>query len=56
MEYARITFTVAFEDYGLEKLIALDYFTNAFPPEVTVLEVHEQPMLLVDDAAEKADQ
>jgi hypothetical protein len=61
MKYARITLTVAFEDYGIDSLSALDTvlptLQDELPPEVTVLEFDERPMLLlVDYAAEKADQ
>ena len=61
MKYARITLTVAFEDYGIESLSALDTvlptLQDELPPEVTVLDFDERPMLLlVDYAAEKADQ
>jgi hypothetical protein len=61
MKYARITLTVAFEDYGIDSLSALDTILptlqDELPPEVTVLEFDERPMLLlVDYAAEKADQ
>jgi len=61
VKYARITLTVAFEDYGIESLSALDTvlptLQDELPPEVTVLEFDERPMLLlVDYAAEKADQ
>lgn len=60
MKYARITLTVAFEDYGVETLSALDTvlptFQDELPPEVTVLEFDERPMvLLVDYSTEKAD-
>jgi len=61
MKYARITLTVAFEDYGIDSLSALDTvlptLQDELPPEVTVLEFDERPMvLMVDYAAEKADQ
>ena len=61
MKYARITLTVAFEDYGTESLSALDTvlptLQDELPPEVTVLEFDERPMvLMVDYSAEKADQ
>lgn len=60
MKYAQITLTVAFEDYGNENLTALDYVAvtlhDELPPEVTVLESKERPMvLLVDYSTEKAD-
>jgi len=61
MKYARITLTVAFDDYGTESLSALDTILptlqDELPPEVTVLEFDERPMvLMVDYSAEKADQ
>ena len=60
MKYAQITLTVAFEDYGFGSLSALDTvlptLQDELPPEVTVLEFDERPMvLLVDYSAEKAD-
>ena len=60
MKYAQITLTVAFEDYGVGSLSALDTvlptLQDELPPEVTVLEFDERPMvLLVDYSAEKAD-
>ncbi len=61
MKYARITLTVAFEDYGVETLSALDHvlptLRDDLSPEVTVLEFDERPMMLrFDYAAEMADQ
>ena len=60
MKYARITLSVAYEDFGSENLTALDYVLPALEdeelPEVTVLEFDERPMvLLVDYSTEKAD-
>jgi len=60
MKYAKISL-VAYEDYGVDTLTALDMvlptLEEELPPEVTVLEFDERPMiLLVDYSAEKADQ
>jgi hypothetical protein len=60
MQYARITLTVAYEEYSEPgTLSALDYILPALdelPPEATVLEFDERPMvLLVDYSTEKAD-
>lgn len=60
MKYAQITLTVAFEDYGVETLSALDHvlptLRDDLSPEVTVLEFDERPLvLLVDYSTEKAE-
>ena len=59
MKYARITLTVAFEDYGVEDVNPLDYVMPVLEEEadVTVLEYEQHPMVLFRDySAEKADQ
>ena len=53
MKYAQITLSVAYEDYGNKNLTAWDYVVPTLedegPPELTVLEAEERPMLLQVD-------
>jgi hypothetical protein len=61
MKYAQVKLVIAYEAYTEPvTLSALDYVLPALdelPPEATVLEFDERPMvLLVDYSTEKADQ
>ncbi len=61
MQYAKITLTIAVEDYGLQDVNPLDYVLPSLDEvsEVIVLEYDSSPMILRPDHrahAEKASQ
>lgn len=60
MRYAKLTLTVAFEDYGSDAYTPLDavlpVLDEHLPGEVVVLDFDEVPMLLMVDYSQKAEQ
>jgi hypothetical protein len=61
MQYAQVTLTVAYEDYGVSTYTPLDdiipLLREELPTEIVVLDFDEHPMKLIRDySSEKVDQ
>jgi hypothetical protein len=61
MQYAKVTLTVAYEDYGVSAFTPLDdiipLLREELPTEVVVLDFDEHPMKLIRDySGEKVNQ